>query len=108
MQDYEEAQPSRSSKAAKKDEFAQAAATPLPKEARTELAAQKEEEEDADMHAKPAKAGKKAHKAYQPTQEDPEDAEPAVGHAEPPAHTVQFPPCVHSIDGKPAHARSCI
>ena len=97
VQDYEEPKPSRSSKTTKKDDLAKAAATPLPKEARTEQEAQEDDEEDADLHAKPAKGGKKSHKAPQPTQEDLEDIEPAEGDAEPSAHTVQFQSCMHGL-----------
>ncbi len=105
MQDFEETKLSRSSKAAKKDEFAQAAATPLPGEAKTEQ--EDEDEEDADMHAKPAKAGSKAHKAKQPAQQDLEDDEPAEGHAQAPAHTVQFPPSKGAMAFCPCY-RHCI
>ena len=92
MQDFEETKPSRSSKAAKKDDFAQAAATPLPRDFKEEEE-EDEDEEDADTHAKPAKA----HKAKQPAHQDLEDDEPAEGHAQPPAHTVQFQPCMRTV-----------
>ncbi len=97
VQDFEETKPSRSSRAAKKDDFAQAAATPLPGEAKTEEDDEDEDDEDADMHAQPAKAGSKAHKAKQPAQHGVEDDEPAEGHAQPPTHTVQLSPCTCTI-----------
>ena len=96
MQDYEEPKTSRFSKAARKDELAQAASTPLPEEAKTEQGAQ-EDEEDADAHTKPARAEKRAQKGHQSTQGDLEDAEPAEGHAQRPADTVHFPRDMQSV-----------
>ena len=106
MQEFEETKPSRSSKAAKKDELSEAASIPLPEE--EESTGEQETHEDKDdTDVKPAKKASQthAHEAQPAVHEEvetEEGAEPAEAYAKRLAIKVQSLPCIHSRPDGPA------